>query len=445
MPAGGDKIGEAFVQLSADTTMYNAQLNTARSSLSAFGVFAKTVAASVGVYYGARLVKSILKAGQSQIDAEKRLASALGAHGDEVRPVLEATKQYAAELMKTVGIEDDVILSTAAMLRNFGVAPEKLNTALGAFAALTKGMGMGADAATKVAAMYVQGNVDLMGRYVPAIRLAKTESEKMAAATEFLESMMGAANAQTQTWEGSVNAAKLSLGELAETVSIELVGKDLAGTMRSIAEATDEAAAAFTRWANAEAGQSVFAFLQKMIVHIGAVKETLNATGKYLGEKSVDMFQADADARTQHFMRMHPEIYGEGATLPTITMPDSEDALMKTLNGITASVETAIAEIDAAAKAGDLTVFGEDTIAESVDAAAAAGKAFDGALDGAVTRDTSAKSSSFIGFDQAANQFQQAAVDRGMQMAKEAATQRGKMVDLLTSVDKNTRDFTVFE
>jgi hypothetical protein len=124
-----------------------------------------------------------LKAHGKQVEAEKALTAALNARGEAGRKLLPLLKRQAAAIQDETGAADEQTLATMAQLSTLGVATSKLKEAAKATVAL-KSVGLEGASAQRAVALAMQGNYEMLNRYVPAIRNATTEQEKAAAAND---------------------------------------------------------------------------------------------------------------------------------------------------------------------------------------------------------------------------------------------------------------------
>lgn len=146
-----------------------------KASSRAFGGIAKIglAAGAAIVAFGVRTVQAYSK----QQDAERSLAAALAAHGDEVEKLLPALKAQAAAIQDETAAGDEETLSLMARLRMLGVYAGALDKAAKATMALTS-VGVRQNTAMRAVASAMQGNYALLQSYVPALRKATSETEK---------------------------------------------------------------------------------------------------------------------------------------------------------------------------------------------------------------------------------------------------------------------------
>ena len=146
-----------------------------RASSRVFGSIAKVglAAGAAIVAFGVRAVQAYSK----QQNAERSLAAALSAHGDEVEKLLPLLKAQAAAIQDETAAGDEETLSLMARLRMLGVYAGSLDKAAKATMALTS-VGVRQNTAMRAVAAAMQGNYTLLQSYVPALRKAKSETEK---------------------------------------------------------------------------------------------------------------------------------------------------------------------------------------------------------------------------------------------------------------------------
>lgn len=159
-------------------------LRSATKSLRKFGRSAGKIMKSVGkgiAVVGAAvafLSVKMVKAWSIQESAEKSLSEALKAQGDDVDSLMESYKKLASAIQDETGVGDESTLALIAKLRTIGVTNDKMEQAVKLTMALAKA-GMREKTAFRAAADAMNGNTTALTTYIPELRQAKTEQEKM--------------------------------------------------------------------------------------------------------------------------------------------------------------------------------------------------------------------------------------------------------------------------
>jgi hypothetical protein len=150
-----------------------------------------------------------------QEQAEKSLVAAMNAHGQAGEALVEPLKKIAAAIQDETGAADESTLAGMARMKMLGVQTEKLGEAAKATIAL-KAIGMEEAAAQKAVAMAMQGNYDLLNRYVPALRQATSEEEKAAIVKDLFTKGYEQQKAVLGTVAGQWGALKGRIGDVWE-------------------------------------------------------------------------------------------------------------------------------------------------------------------------------------------------------------------------------------
>jgi len=240
----------------------SAGLSKAGASLKKFGDTAKRIGKSVGgafklisrgvlVLGGAvvGIATKALMAYAKQEKAEAQLGAALRANGQNADALLPKYKALASAIQDQTGVADEATLANMALLNTLGVGPDKMEEATKATIALQKA-GMGEEAATRAAALAVQGNYDMLNRYIPALRETKDESEKLAIFQDLVTRGYQQQTDELKTTAGRWNELKGRVGDaweaLGEGISTSSsVGDELALLSKKVKELT----ANFAEWA----------------------------------------------------------------------------------------------------------------------------------------------------------------------------------------------------
>ncbi len=192
----------------------------------AHGGMYRQIAFGISVYDAARkagrlmfdfLKDSVAEAMESE-EAEASLAAALQATGRARDGMLPGLLKYAEQIQKNTTYEDDETKSALALMAQLTNLDEKgLKQAMNGAVGLAAVMKMDLQGATRAVAQGYEGNFIALGRLIPEIRNAKTESEKHAAMEKALAEMYGQAEAKARTFAGGLKQLGNMWGEVEET------------------------------------------------------------------------------------------------------------------------------------------------------------------------------------------------------------------------------------
>jgi len=149
--------------------------------------------------------------------ATRALASSLAASGDDAATLVPKLQAVASAIQDETGADDDATVAMMARLRLLGVTADKLGEAARGTIAL-KSAGLEETAASKAVAMAMQGNYDMLKRYVPALRTAKDETEKARIVNELFAKGYQQQKAVLNTTSGAWAALKGRIGDAWEEI-----------------------------------------------------------------------------------------------------------------------------------------------------------------------------------------------------------------------------------
>ena len=165
-----------------------------------------------------------------QEQAEQRLRAAMKANGNESEIAFRKYQRFASGLQRVTTIGDETTLELLQLAESMQASDPKqaVEGAIG----LSKALGMDLTSAVKAATMAQEGQYTMLSRYIPGLRTATTEAERLAAVQEVMASGMAIAKAETETTAGKIDQLKNSWGDLKEKVggailSSESLRKDL--------------------------------------------------------------------------------------------------------------------------------------------------------------------------------------------------------------------------
>lgn len=178
-------------------------------------------------------IEKIIKAGMDEEAMYKRLESSVKAVGVSYASVSPMVQGFIADITKTTQFGDEktvpvlqeITQLTGSLQKGFQGTKTALDIAASGL--------MDIDTAGRLVAMAMTGNVEMLGRYIPALRASSgvindnmSASEKAAVAMEILNKMFGGqAQANLGTFSGKVNQIKNYLGDMVEAVGQVAIDK----------------------------------------------------------------------------------------------------------------------------------------------------------------------------------------------------------------------------
>ena len=229
------------VEIGAKNKMMSG-LRGATQSLRKFGRSAgklmKNVAKGVAVAGVAILAVSVkmVKAWSVQESAEKSLSEALLAQGDSVDTLMVKYKKLASAIQDETGVGDESTLALIAKLRTIGVTNAKMEDAVKLTMALSKA-GMREKTAFRAAADAMNGNTTALTTYIPELRQATTQAEKMAVVNSLAVRGYKQLSGELDTNAGRWTELKGRLGDVFERIGKVISGGlDLKDTMAKLSD-----------------------------------------------------------------------------------------------------------------------------------------------------------------------------------------------------------------
>lgn len=227
----------------------------AGAALKSFGQSAlrigKAFAASftaAGAAIGGFAVKA-LSSYAEQEKAEAALTASLNAYGETAAGIVPKLKKVAAAIQDETGAADESTLAGMAKLKMLGVQTSKLEEAAKATIALTS-VGLKGESAQRAVALAMQGNYDMLNRYIPAIRNATSEQEKAAAFNDLVSRGYEQQKDVLNTTSGAWNALKGRVGDAwEETGKVIEQNSSLTTVLQKVGDEVKELTQSFSDWA----------------------------------------------------------------------------------------------------------------------------------------------------------------------------------------------------
>ena len=157
---------------------------------------------------------SIAKAIESE-EANNNLSAALSSTGRTVGPLAEHFKNYADELMNVTVYDGEAIKGAQALLLTMGrLDKEGVDRATRGAIGLASVYKIDLQTAARAVGSAFEGQYASLGKMIPGLSAAKTESEKLAIMNDFLEKSFLRAKAETETFGGSLKQLTNSWNEI---------------------------------------------------------------------------------------------------------------------------------------------------------------------------------------------------------------------------------------
>lgn len=191
------------------------------------------IGAGMKLDIGAKLLNTLTRAPaiiQSSIDAyarqegaEANLAAAIRATGASAGSTTAALKALAGNLQRITTYGDETTLEMQALAVSLGVPTGKMQDCIEGAIGLSKALKIELKQATIISAQVLQGKTEKLNEYLPALKNAETNAEKLAIAQMAMARGFSQAKTETETLAGAAKQCANIWGDNAE-----LVGKSLA-------------------------------------------------------------------------------------------------------------------------------------------------------------------------------------------------------------------------
>jgi len=198
------------------------------------------------------IVKNATAAFAIQEKAENDLANALRIKGENIDELLPQMKKYAGDLQFLTNIGDEASLAQMKMALQFGFTGKELKGAAQASIALGEA-GMKGSMAMRALSQARTGDFAMLNRYIPGLREAKTEAEKLAITNKFMADSYEIAKRGPTTMLGATQALQGNFGDLSEIIGgafVPLITK-LADVMNHLKGPIESALSGAQTWIRA--------------------------------------------------------------------------------------------------------------------------------------------------------------------------------------------------
>ncbi len=224
-----------------------------------------------------------VKAAEEQENAINSLNIALAQTGKYSEDTSKEIQDYAAELQKTTGVADDVILKNAALIQSLAQLDKNglkdaTQAALDLSTALDKDLGSASEALGKAA----NGNITSLQKMGLAIQKGRTDAETFNNALQVIEDRFGgAAQEKVNTFAGSIRLATVSFEDLTKEIGFLVVQNPVViNTVKELSVIMEELTGGLKNQNSALTllvGQGLSSFLNSLAVTITVADTTVRA------------------------------------------------------------------------------------------------------------------------------------------------------------------------
>ena len=194
-------------------------------SLAQYGLALSGVVQAYGMLKGA--MGGLVSASNQQEMAETRLTASLQQRGMAAEGYINQLKSLASEVQGVTTIGDEASLELMNTAIQMGIGFDDMQESLTGAIGLTKafsGAGLTMETAIKGIALAQEGEYSQLQRYIPALRSAQTETEKMTILKEAMANGFELAKAEAESGAGALEQYQNAVGDLYELLGSLIKG-----------------------------------------------------------------------------------------------------------------------------------------------------------------------------------------------------------------------------
>lgn len=212
-------LGKSVRGMSRSATADTKRVEGAFQSLkAAAGPLVAAYAAFKTAVAGFQFIRDSAAAFDVQEEAVRGLTQAIRLNGDTIGPTIAQHEAFASALQNAVNVGDEVTLGLMKQASMLGVSNDKLQDVTKAAIGMSEVTGQGLEASLQAVTRAMSGNFSQLERYVPAIREASTEQEKLAIIAEMAGKGMDQQAERALTAAGSAQRLSNTWGDFQEVI-----------------------------------------------------------------------------------------------------------------------------------------------------------------------------------------------------------------------------------
>ncbi len=277
----------AKIKASVTRTIGKIQKSFKKMGVSFKKVFDKMVRvakyAAVGIVAALTVVA---RAAMKQEDAIFLLNAALKISGEFTEELSQQFIDFAAEIQQTTIYGDEFVLSLMQQQKSLGVLADSLENAAKMAIGLATATGRGIESMSMYVALAMQGEFTMLQRYIPALRTAKSETEKLAIVTKFAADGFKLAQERALTTSGKLRQLWNTLGDVAE-----VIGGPMLDSLAELSDKLMDNRELFLEWGR-ELGSTIKTIIEWFVKWRKEISITLAAlAGMVVIAKIMDTFK----------------------------------------------------------------------------------------------------------------------------------------------------------
>lgn len=226
----GEALGDAYVNIMAETSALQAGLFQAKAMTMAFsqsagiGISRALTAAMIGIpmVIGGAMVYSIKKFMEAEVVSNK-LASAISMVGDNANISMPALTKLADAIAMKTKWDDEDVKSAMASAAALGFHTKQIKEAMPAVVGLAARLNMDLGGAMRLTVRASQGHTQMLQRYGLQLGKNMTTEQKYQAVLKYGRAGTGIAVAETNTLSGAFGQMRKSISEVAESFGTGLM------------------------------------------------------------------------------------------------------------------------------------------------------------------------------------------------------------------------------
>lgn len=156
--------------------------------------------------------------------AQTRVAAAAELNGEHLQTVIPQYHALAAEIQELTVVSDSATLEMIALAQSMGVTSRDMDQVVRGAIGLSRTFGIDTQQAIRMVTNALEGNFTQLERYLPQVRNAQTESEKMAAVQQAMATGFEMAQAEINTVAGRMARYENAVSDVREEIGRFLTG-----------------------------------------------------------------------------------------------------------------------------------------------------------------------------------------------------------------------------
>ncbi len=234
------------------------------------GVTGSIITAQLAVEAIKIATKALIDIGKKSIEAWKIQEQVLAKLNVQTNGNTASIEKWTTEIQKATTVGDEAAQQIASIGLSMGITQDKLESATKGAIGLSEAFGIDLNTSMKMVSQANEGQYTMLARYIPSLKTASTDAEKMVIVQNAMSDGFDLAKAKAETFTGRLEQLKNAQGDTLESFGkvISVIGKDYVDGLLTATQGINDFLTNVDNIAGVTSGFAVFTEILKKLFDV---------------------------------------------------------------------------------------------------------------------------------------------------------------------------------